>query len=67
MSKKITVAIEETVAKEFTIEVPDDDKRSLVDIAIEKYKNGELVLDPGEVQYRKVAILEPVHTIWTTF
>ena len=62
---KVRVCIEETISKEFEIEVPDG--KDPTDVAIEKYKSGELVLDPGEPQFRQVCVLSPDPTEWVEF
>lgn len=53
---KVKVTIEETVVETFEIEVPyaEDGLGDATEIGIEKYKNGELVLEPGEAQYRQI-------------
>lgn len=53
----VKVTIEETVSKTFDIEVEDspDGIGDAVEIGIEKYKAGELVLEPGEVQIRQIS------------
>lgn len=56
--KTVKVIIEETCVQEFDIDVADDDE-NVVDIAIEKYNNGELVLEPGEVQHKQIAAVTP--------
>lgn len=69
---KVKVTIEETVVETFEIEVPDaeDGLGDAKEIGIEKYKNGELVLEPGEVQFRKImaeTIDGSFATDWTEF
>ena len=53
---KVKVTIEETVVETFEIDVPyaEDGLGDATEIGIEKYKNGELVLEPGEVQSRQI-------------
>lgn len=55
--KKYTVAIEETIVQEFEIWVQDND--DVIDVAVQKYKAAELVLEPGEPQFRQLAIMKP--------
>ena len=54
---KYTITIEETVAKDFDIEA--DSAEEVYETAEQKYKSGELVLDPGECQFRQMAITNP--------
>ncbi|MBQ8156925.1 hypothetical protein IJ102_00840 [Candidatus Saccharibacteria bacterium] len=54
---KYTITIEETVAKYFEIEA--DSAEEAYEIAEQKYKLGEFVLDPGECQFRQIAITKP--------
>ena len=55
--EKYTVAIEETVVEEFSILA--ESEQEAIDIAIKKYKTGEFVLSPGEVQFHKISVVEP--------
>ena len=54
---KYTITIEETVAKNFEIEA--ENAEDAYKIAEHKYKSGEFVLDPGECQFRQMAITNP--------
>lgn len=54
---KYTIIIEETVAKNFEIEANSADEA--YETAEQKYKDGEFVLDPGECQFRQMAITNP--------
>lgn len=68
----VKVIIEETVSETFEIEVPDSDDGigDAVEIGIEKYKAGELILEPGEVQFRQIsaeAIDGSMSTEWEEF
>ena len=63
--KTVKVAIEESVVQEFEIVVDDED--SAIDMAIQKYNAGELVLEPGEVQFRQVSVVEPHSSEWVAF
>lgn len=51
--KKITVTIEEHITQNFTVEA--NSMEEAIEIAKEKYKNGEFVLLPGEVQEKFIA------------
>ena len=64
---KYTITIEETVAKNFEIEANSADEA--YEMAEQKHKDGELVLDPGECQFRQIAITAPSNeaTEWREF
>lgn len=55
--KKFTIAIEETVVEEFEVEA--DTAKEALYIAQNKYKKGEFVLSPGEVQFKQLSIVRP--------
>jgi len=65
--KTYTIGIEEVVSGVFTVEAEEAD--SALDIAIAKYKNGDFVIESGEVHARNIAVLEPKkeQTIWLEF
>lgn len=50
------VTIEETVCDEFDIEA--DSKKEAFDIAVEKYRNCEFVLEPGELKAKRMFIYD---------
>lgn len=64
---KYTITIEETVAKDFEVEA--DGGEEAYEIAERKYKSGEFVLNPGECQFRQIAITKPSDeaTEWREF
>lgn len=64
---RYTITIEETVTKDFEIEVSDADEA--YEIAEQKYKSGEFILDSGECQFRQIAITKPSNeaTEWRGF
>lgn len=64
---KYTITIEETVTKDFEIEASDADEA--YEMAEQKYKSGEFVLDSGECQFRQIAItkLSNEATEWREF
>jgi len=64
---KYTITIEETVAKDFEVEA--DSAEETYEMAEQKYNSGEFVLDPGECQFRQMAITSPSDeaTEWREF
>ena len=64
---KYTITIEETVTKDFEVEANSAD--GAYETAERKYKSGEFVLDPGECQFRQIAITKPSDeaTEWREF
>lgn len=64
---KYAITIEETNAKDFGIEA--ESAEEAYKIAEHKYKSGEFVLDPGECQFKQIAITSPSNesTEWTEF
>ena len=60
--KKFTVVIEETVVNEF--EVIAESEEEALEIASQKYRNCEFVLEPGEVQYVQMRTVYPNKTEW---
>lgn len=64
---KYTITIEETVTKDFEVEA--NDAEEAYKIAEQKYNSGEFVLDPGECQFKQIAITAPSNeaTEWKQF
>lgn len=48
--------IEETISEEFEIDA--ESKEDAISKAIEKYKSGEFVLSPGNLESRKISIVD---------
>lgn len=65
--KSVKVIIEETCVQEFEIIVDDENEDNAIDIAIQKYQNEQLVAEPGEVQYRQIAIANSENPVWVQF
>lgn len=59
--KKFKIAIEETVVDEF--EIFADSAEEAIEAVKKQYKNGNVVLCPGEVQYKQIAIKEPENEV----
>ena len=60
------IAIEETVINEFFVEA--NDKNEAIDTAIQKYDDGELVLDPDHFKSRQMAVVNNTSpTEWFEF
>lgn len=53
--KVFKIIIEETITG--TFEVFAETPEQALAFGIEKYKNGEFVLEPGEVQHRQIAVV----------
>ncbi len=64
---KYTITIEEAVAKDFEIEASSAEEA--YETAEREYKSGEFVLDPGECQFKQIAITAPSDeaTEWREF
>lgn len=64
---KYTITIEETVAKNFEVEA--NNAKEACKTAEQKYNSGEFVLDPGECQFKQIAITTPSNeaTEWREF
>lgn len=65
--KKFVIAIEETVTQNFDIEA--ENAECAMKIAEEKYRNGELVLESGEVNFKQMAVMKPDEEVteWIEF
>lgn len=64
---KYTIAIEETATKDFEVEANSADE--VYEMAEQKYKSGEFVLDSGECQFKQIVITKPSEetTEWREF
>ncbi len=63
--KTYKIGIEEIVSAVFEVEAEDSEQA--LEIAKEKYRSGEFVLQPGELQSKNISILEPICTEWKEF
>lgn len=62
-----SIAVEETVSGAFSVLASS--KEEALSIAEDRYKKGDFVLEPGEVQQRKMAVVEPESNelVWIEF
>lgn len=51
---KYHITIEEVISEEFEIEA--EDEKDAIEKGIARYKNGEIVLEPGNVESRKISV-----------
>lgn len=65
--KKFVITIEETVSQNFEVEA--ENAEQAMEIAEDKYRNGEFVLEPGNIIFKQMAITEPTNeaTEWIEF
>lgn len=65
--KCFKIAIEETVVSEFEVIAENADEA--MEIAEMNYRKGKFVLEPGEVQFKQMAIVAPENEVseWTEF
>lgn len=54
--KKFCIMIEETISDEFEVEA--ENKEDAILKSIQKYRNGEFVLSPGNIESKKISILD---------
>ena len=64
---KYTITIEKTVTKD--VEIEANSAEEAYETTEQKYKSGMFVLDPGECQFRQIAITKPSNeaTEWREF
>ena len=64
---KYKVCIEEMISEEFEIEA--DSVQNAMSLAEQKYSSGELVLAPGNLVAKQMAIVEPKESVteWSEF
>ena len=67
MKKKYVIAIEELIVQEFSLYANDSEEA--FELAEQKYKSGEFVLEPGKVTYKQMAIMKPADDVteWVMF
>lgn len=61
--KRYEVHIEETVVEKFLFEVPND--VDIYDYVQNNYYKGNIVLEPGECQFRQMSIHDLSDNFWT--
>lgn len=59
--KNYTKIIEETVAEQFKVSA--NDAEEALKIAEERYKKCDFVLEPGEVIYKQISVVEPKNEV----
>ncbi len=62
---KFTVNIEETINQEFEVEASNF--AEALEIAEQKYKNGEFVLDQAHLTAKQMATMSPLASEWVEF
>lgn len=64
---KYIITIEEMVSEDFEVEA--ESAEEAMDIAEEKYKKCEFVLEPGNLTFKQMAVISPENetTEWTEF
>ena len=67
MRKTYKIIIEETISDEFAVTAASEE--DAVKTAIERYKSGELVLSPGNLLEKKIAVMNNQNEAadWITF
>lgn len=55
--KKFVITIEETTSQSF--EILAENSNEAICIAEGKYRNGEIVLEPGALTFKQMAVIEP--------
>ena len=65
--KKFNITIEELLVQEFTLTAKNAEEA--VALAKEKYRDGEFILDFGEVQFKRLAVTDPygASSEWSEF
>ena len=64
--KLFRIAIEETIVDEFILEANNED--DAIEIAIQKYKEGEFILEPGNLIVKQMAVVDnTTPTEWFAF
>lgn len=61
--KKFIVTIEETISQDFEVIAENED--DAIDIAIEKYNNGEFCLSPGTLVAKQMAVENVTDNLFT--
>lgn len=56
-----TIVFEETLSKEFSIEA--ENAEAALEVAREKYSNGEIVLEPGELTQTLMSVTSPENEV----
>ena len=56
MSKKYRIIIEEVISEHFLVDATS--KEEAIRIAMQKYKSGEFVLSPGNLEQSKIGLVD---------
>ena len=62
---KFIVNIEEVVSENFEVEA--DDKDEALEIVMRAYNSGEIVLEPGELVEKKIAVFDEANNEWSEY
>ena len=65
LTLKFIVNIEEVVSENFEVEA--DDKEKALEIIMRAYNSGEVVLEPGELVGKRIAVYDEANNEWSEY